>query len=94
MARVRRPIGTFTTQHSATPRAAKPDESPQGPGKAVDHTIKIPQISAALPNRSAEIWNSIAMPVGFFPPGGTKSGPGLLTFSMFGNPSLAANATP
>ncbi len=93
IARVRRPIGTFTTQHSATPRAVKPDESPHGPGKAVDHTIKAPQINAALPKTSAAIWNRMAMPVGFFPPGGTKSGPELRTFAMLGNPSLAANVT-
>ena len=87
MARVTSPMGTFTTQHSTTPREFMPDQSPHFGGKAVDHTINAPQTTAGLPNTSATIWKKIAEP--FFPVGGIGACPELPTFPILGNPSLA-----
>ncbi len=89
IARARRPIGKSTIQHSATPNATTPDESPQIGGKAVDHTTTTPQTNAGKANTSAAIWNRIPMPLGLFPAGGTKIGSG--PFSIISHAFLPAN---
>ncbi len=89
IARARRPIGKSTIQHSATPNATTPDESPQIGGKAVDPTTTTPQSTAGNANTSAATWNRIPMALGLFPVGGAKIGSG--PFSIISHAFLPAN---
>jgi hypothetical protein len=70
IARARRPIGKSTIQHSTTPSATAPDESPQIGGKMIDQTTKTPNATAGKANTSTPIWKNNAIRFGLFPAGG------------------------
>jgi len=82
--RVKRPTGRQINQFSATPRESKPNESPQGGGNAVDHTVNTPQATAGTARTVAAIWKKTPTLEGSSPALDAETFPGGLSLFIFG----------